>query len=115
MHVLLNTGASLGEFMFLDDTSLFSHAVSVIWRRLHRICIFFTNVHEIFFTNVHPFQEKFQITAVLNHFKTSYREMPHRITNARFYDQKNTRHGGMDDSMIEAVCFIFCLEYICFC
>ncbi|CAG9537664.1 unnamed protein product [Cercopithifilaria johnstoni] len=43
-----------------------------------------------------------EIPAIINHFKALYRDMPQHITSGRMFEQRNLRHCGMEDSVIES-------------
>ncbi|KAL3994636.1 FAT domain family protein [Acanthocheilonema viteae] len=43
-----------------------------------------------------------EIPAIINHFKAVYRDMPQHITSGRMFEQRNLRHCGMEDSVIES-------------
>ncbi|VDK69125.1 unnamed protein product, partial [Onchocerca ochengi] len=43
-----------------------------------------------------------EIPAIINHFKAVYRDMPQHITGGRMFEQRNLRHCGMEDSVIES-------------
>ncbi|EJW78611.1 hypothetical protein WUBG_10481, partial [Wuchereria bancrofti] len=43
-----------------------------------------------------------EIPTIINHFKAVYRDMPQHITSGRMFEQRNLRHCGMEDSVIES-------------
>ncbi|KAK6104161.1 FAT domain family protein [Brugia pahangi] len=43
-----------------------------------------------------------EIPIIINHFKAVYRDMPQHITGGRMFEQRNLRHCGMEDSVIES-------------
>lgn len=58
-----------------------------------------------------------QITTIINHFKSIYREMPQHITNGRMFEQRDQiRHCGsvnpMEDSVIESVSVLLAFNVI---
>ncbi|VDN31389.1 unnamed protein product [Gongylonema pulchrum] len=56
-----------------------------------------------------------EISAIINFFKTVYREMPQHITNRRMFEQRNLRQSSMEDSDIESSlqnCFTSSVVYL---